>query len=141
MRQTAILSFLMLLLSFSSAKAEDIIGKWEGGSSFGDSITYEFKEDNSVIWVVHRSTFPGPITARYSVDYSTKPIHLDMFDFTFEPLKDIKFIGIVEFLSPTKMKMDGIRVEAGGSRERPKEFTKDTIEFNKVEPVSGESIP
>lgn len=141
MRQTAILSFLMLLLSFSSAMAEDIIGKWEGSSSFGDSISYEFKEDHTVIWIVHKPTFPGPVTARYSVDYSAKPIQLDMFEFSFEPLKDIKFIGIVEFLSPTKMKMDGIRVEAGGSRERPKEFTNDAIEFSKVETASGESIP
>lgn len=134
MRQTAVFSLLMLLLLCSGANAQDdIIGKWEANPPFGDKLTYEFKEDHTLTWDVDRPTFPGPITARYIVDYSTKPAQLDMFEFSFEPLKDIRFIGIIEFLSPTQMKMDGIRVEEGISEERPKEFTRNTIEFTKVE--------
>ena len=134
MRQIAVLGLLIFLLLCSSATAqEEIIGKWEGESTFGDKLSYEFKEDNTVVWILDKPTFPGPITARYSVNYSTKPVQLDMFEFSFEPLKGIKFIGIIEFLSPTEMKMDGVRADVEGDRERPTDFTDDTIEFKKVE--------
>jgi len=111
----------------------DIVGKWKGESSFGDKLSYEFKADNTVIWFVDKPTFPGPVTARYTVDYTTKPVQLDMFEFSVDMLKGIKFLGIVEFLSPTKMKMDGIRAEIKSDKERPTEFSRDTIEFEKVE--------
>ena len=134
MRQTTALSLLMLLLLCGNAKAqEEVVGKWEGHSPEGDIISYEFKEDNSVIWNLDRPGFPGPVTARYSVDYSTKPIQLDMFGFSFGPLKEARFIAIVEFLSPTKMKMDGIRIKADSNQERPKEFTYQAIEFSRIE--------
>lgn len=134
MRQIAVPGLLILLLLCSSAMAqEDIVGKWKGESSFGDKLSYEFKADNTVVWIVDKPTFPGPITARYTVDYTTKPVQLDMFEFSFKGLKGIKFMGIVEFLSPTKMKMDGIRAEMKSDKERPTEFTNDTIEFEKVE--------
>ena len=134
MRQTTALSLLMLLLLCGNAKAQDeVIGKWEGQTLEGDIISYEFKEDNSVIWNLDKQSFPGPITARYSVDYSTKPIRLDMFEFSFELLKETKFVGIVEFPSPKKMKIDGVRVEADSNDERPKEFTWQAIEFSRIE--------
>ena len=134
MRKTAVMSFLVLLLLSASAMAEEIIGKWVGKTPEGFAISYEFKEDNSVIWSVDTKGFPGPITARYSVDFSTNPIQLDMFDYSYGSLKGLKFIGIVEFLSPTKIKIDGLRVKEEGSKtERQKIFTARAIEFSKVE--------
>lgn len=54
MRQTALLFFLLMIVSAGSAKAEDIVGKWKDKSPDGDTISYEFKADNTVIWQVHR---------------------------------------------------------------------------------------
>ena len=133
MRQTAVLSMLMLFLLCTSAKAEDIIGKWKGKTPEGDVISYEFKKDNSVTWNLDKKDFPGPVTAHYSVDYSTKPALLDMSEFSIRPLKGILFVGIVEFLSPTKMKIDGVQVRASGVDKRPKQFTRRAIEFDKIE--------
>jgi len=134
MRQTTALSLLMLLLLCGNAKAqEEVIGKWEGHSPDGDRISYEFKEDNSVTWNLDKPGFPGPVTARYSVDYSTKPIQIDMFEFSFESLKGVRFIGIVEFISPKKIKIDGTRIQADSKEERPKEFTYQAVEFSRIE--------
>lgn len=135
MRQTAILSLLMLLLLCGSASAQQsIIGKWEGYSPEGDIISYEFKEDNSVIWILDIPNFPGTITARYTVDYSTKPIQLNMSDYSYDLLKGFKFVGIVEFLSPTKIKIDGVRAKEDNDEvKRPERFTWQAIEFDKVE--------
>jgi hypothetical protein len=133
MRQIAVLGLLMLLWSCASAKAEDIVGKWVGKAPEGYEISYEFKEDNSVIWNLDRQGFPGPIKAHYSVDYSTKPIQLNMSDFSVDMLKGVQFVGIVEFLSPTKIKIDGARATAEEVDKRPKEFTGRAIEFDKVE--------
>lgn len=135
MRQTAVLSLLMFLLLCGSANAQQsIIGKWEGYSPDGDIISYEFKKDNTVSWILDRPSFPGPITARYTVDYSTKPIQLNMSDFSYELMKDLRFIGIVEFLSPTKIKIDGVRAKVGDDEvKRPEKFSWQAIEFDKVE--------
>ena len=106
MRQTALFLFLLIMVSTVSAKAEDIVGKWEGKSPQGEKISYEFKADKSVIWNIDSDTFPGPITAHYSVDYSTKPVKLDMFDFSYAPMNAVRVLAIVEFISPTKIKID-----------------------------------
>jgi hypothetical protein len=133
MRQTAVLSFLMLLLLSAGAKAEEIVGKWEGKTPQGEAITYEFKEDHSVIWNLDSPGFPGPITAKYSLDSSTEPMQLDMSDFSVGMLKGVQFVGIIEFLSPTKIKIDGIQAGSDELDKRPKQFTGRAIEFSKVE--------
>ena len=133
MRQTALFLFLLIMVSTVSAKAEDIVGKWEGKSPQGEKISYEFKADKSVIWNIDSDTFPGPITAHYSVDYSTKPVKLDMFDFSYAPMNAVRVLAIVEFISPTKIKINAAGGAAGSKNLRPTSFNINTVEFNKVE--------
>ena len=133
MRQTALIFFLLMIVSSGSAKAEDIVGKWEGKSPEGATISYEFKADNTVIWQVDKPTFPKPITARYSIDFSTKPAKLDIFDFSYEPMKNARVFGIIEFVSPTKIKINADGGAAGSKNLRPTSFNINTVEFNKVE--------
>lgn len=133
MRQTALFLFLLIILSAGSAKAEDIVGKWEGKSRQGVTISYEFKADNTVMWQIHRPKSPKPISARYSIDYSTDPAELDIFDFDYPAMAGVRLLAIVEFISPTKIKIDAVQSAPSSKDTRPTRFSKETVEFDKVE--------
>ena len=84
-----------------------LIGKWVGHAPNGDKITYVFKPDDTVLWTVEATDFPGAVSAKYTVDYSTKPIHIDIFDFGLSALKDYILLGVIEFDSASRLRLYG----------------------------------
>lgn len=123
----------ILLLTFGCGKnSPSIVGKWVGTSPENEKITYHFKKDNTLIWTVDSPSAPFSTSAKYSIDYSTIPIQIDIFDFSFPPLKEFLFFGIIEFKGRDKMLLYGEPSNAAeGKTGRPKEFGSDSIEFQR----------
>lgn len=122
----------ILLLTLGCGNSPNIVGKWIGTAPNNERITYHFKEDNTLIWTVDSPSAPGSTSAKYSIDYSTKPIQIDIFDFSFPPLKEVLFFGIIEFKGKDKMLFYGEPSRAmEGKTKRPKEFASDSIEFQR----------
>ena len=113
-------------------KSPSIVGKWIGEAPNGDKITYEFKQDNTVLWTVHAKDSPGSVSAKYVVDYSTNPVNLDIFEFNLLALNEFIFLGIVEFHGDNKMLLYGEPSEYNKG-SRPTGFSDDAIEFSRSE--------
>lgn len=106
-----------------------ILGKWTGKAPNGDKITYVFKQDNVVLWTVDAADYPGTVSAKYVIDDTTKPIHIDIFEFSHPSLNRFTFLGIIQFNETNKMILDGRPVQGKGTRLES--FSKDAIEFSK----------
>jgi len=109
-----------------------ILGTWEGQAPNGDRVTYEFKSDSSVIWIVDSPRAPGRVSARYTIDCSVTPARLDISEFSEEGLKGLLFLGIVEFVSPDTMKLEGRPVRPESDQERPRTFSEQAIAFRRT---------
>lgn len=123
----------ILLLTCGYGKdSPSIVGKWVGTAPNKEKITYHFKGDNTLIWTVDSPNHPFSTSAKYSIDYTTTPIQIDIFDFSFPPLKEFLFFGIIEFKGSDKMILYGEPSNAaGGATKRPKKFGTDSVEFER----------
>lgn len=71
------------------------IGYWSGYDSDNSSISLELKEDGTAKISANGSTYD----LTYKIDYSQKPIQLDLFPKEGQPM-----LGIIEFVSDKMMK-------------------------------------
>jgi hypothetical protein len=132
----AALGFIAILPCWASATETgqpSIIGKWIGKAENGDTVTYLFESDNTVVWSVDSEEFPGSVSARYVIDNRTEPAHLDIFEFDLPPLKDFIFLGILAFDGPTRFKLLGTPQKVGSDAKRPNELSVEAVVFTKVE--------
>jgi hypothetical protein len=113
-------------------QTRSLVGKWVGKAPNGDKITYVFKEDDTVIWTVDTANNPGSITAKYTVDYTTTPIHIDIFEFSFPSLKGYTFLGVLEFDGTSSFRLKGEPRKQGLGAKRPERLGDDAILFSKV---------
>ena len=121
-----------LLICGCGKESPSIVGKWVGTVPNSEKITYHFKEDNTLIWTVDSPDSPFSTSAKYSIDYTTNPIQIDIFDFSFPPLKEFLFFGIIEFKGSGIMILYGEPSNAaGGETKRPQKFGADSVEFKK----------
>lgn len=101
---------------------------WIGRDKDGEKITFVFKADNTFLWTDAKG---DSVSAKYELNFSTKPIQLDMFDFTPrfpEQKEDVRMRCILEFEGESRL-----RFNADSKGERPKEIYKDTTFFTKVQ--------
>jgi len=125
----------MLLMTCGCDKdSPSIVGKWMGIAPDKEKITYHFKADNTLIWTVDSPDESFSTSAKYSIDYTTKPIQIDIFDFSFSPLKEFLFFGIIEFNGMDKLILYGEPSNATkGITKRPAMLGTDSIEFERTE--------
>lgn len=135
-------AFSLMLIAYSSVLAGDnsnfnLVGKWFAEAHNGDKITYIFKKDGDVDWIVDaKASQGGIIKAKYKIDTSKDPITVDMFDFDLEQLKQFKFLGIISVKDKDTILMEGKPSPKTSSSHRPKEFSSQALEF-KRETSSG----
>lgn len=123
---------LFLLICGCATDSESIVGKWEGITPNKDRITYLFKDDNTLIWTVDSPEQPFSTSAKYSIDYTTSPIQIDIFDFSFPRLNEFLFFGIVEFKGSGKMVLYGEPVHSSAaSIKRPQNFGRESVLFER----------
>lgn len=130
---------IVLLVSGCEKNSQSIVGKWVGTSPDNQKITYHFKEDNTLIWTIDSPVRPFSTNAKYSIDYTTDPVHIDIYEFSFPRLKDYSFYGIVEFTGKDTMRLFGTSSKTtGGKAKRPGEFGSDTIEFQRLDTIPSD---
>lgn len=126
-KQFIFLSFLLLVIASGCSimgmkKTESITGKWVGIHSEGVTVIFEFNEDNSM-----KFTVPGyseyDFTARYTVDFSTEPISLDLINVTPSGTLGSSCAAIIKFSEGNKMVFNGAFGNSGNTT-RPAEFDK-----------------
>jgi hypothetical protein len=124
--------WILVLTCGCGEKSPSIVGKWAGTAPNKEKITFHFKEDNALIWTVDSPNQPFSTSAKYSINYTTTPIQIDIFDFSFPPLKEFLFFGIIEFKGSDKMILHGEPSNgANGATKRPQKFGTDAVEFER----------
>ena len=116
----------------SKTKSQSIIGQWNGASSDGRSMTFTFKKDMTVVWSITSSAGTTNLDAKYSIDYTTKPVSLEIRDFKQPEVKKYIFWGVLKFEDSKHFHLDGAQHVIGESASRPKKITSNAILFTKV---------
>jgi hypothetical protein len=116
-----------------------IIGKWLGKGPSGEQVIFHFKEDSSAVWFVDAAGSPGPIQAKYKIDYSATPVKIDIFEFDFQQLKGVRLLGIIEFHSNNEMLLYGEYVE-GQNGSRPTKFGGDATLFTRATGAASDRV-
>lgn len=115
----------------ANPSSPNIIGKWLGKGLVGEDVIFHFMTDNSAIWFVDAHDSPGPIRVKYSIDYSTNPVQIDIFDFELPRLNGFRLLAIIEFHGNNEMLMDGELVK-GTKGVRPTRFRGDATLYTRV---------
>ena len=110
-----------------------ILGKWIAQAPNGDRITYNFRNDDTVFWTVNAESSPGTVSAKYVIDLTSSPIHLDIFDFGLPMLRDAILLGILEFESSNRFRFFGHPQRLNRDTRRPTTFSTDTLVFTKAD--------
>jgi len=118
--------------SKETAKGPSIVGEWNGASSDGRSMTFAFKKDMAVVWTITSSSGTTSLDAKYSIDYTTKPVSLEIRDFKQPEVKKYIFWGVLKFEDSKHFHLDGEQHVIGASASRPKKLTSNAILFSKV---------
>ena len=111
-----------------TAEASSITGDWVSNLSGGSTISLSFNEDGSLLWVMEDAQNGMSTLAKYSIDPSTKPPSIELFDFEEGEMKGSKLRGIFELQSDGRLKLDFVEKQL----EPLKEFTKDALVFSKA---------
>ena len=118
--------------SKETAKGPSIVGEWNGASADGRSMTFTFKKDMTVVWSITSSAGTTTLDAKYSIDYTTKPVSLEIRDFKQPEVKNYIFWGVLKFEDSKHFHLDGAQHKIGESASRPKKITSNAILFSKV---------
>ncbi len=124
---------IMLLFFGCSTHSPSIVGKWVGNAPDNVKVYSQFETNNSLVWTVKKSDGTFSMNAKYSIDDSTEPIQINIYEVTNTPIKDFQLFGIIKFKGNKKMLFYG---ESSNNKEGkgmyPKEFGSDSIEFLRV---------
>ena len=126
--------FSLILIAYSNVLAGgknnfNLVGEWFGEAPNGDKVTYVFKKDGNVDWIIDTKVSQGgTIKAKYKTDSSKKPITIDIFDFDNEQMKNLHWVGIIKFIEKNKLLIRGnIDSQVG----RPTNFESEAIELTR----------
>lgn len=119
-----------------TAAQPSLVGNWVGTFGNGDKYSFTFKEDQTLAWTIDAKTESSGVQpqmtlhARYRLDYTTKPPHIDMFDFDSERVpKGETMHGLFEFQGDAQLKMD---LSTGAHENPEKGFTGAAVIFLRV---------
>ncbi len=110
-----------------------IVGDWVGnfpeGNAEDGKLSFGFREDGTLLWVVEGPQYAMSTLAKYRIDPSTQPHGIELFDIEESDLKGQTGRGIFELQSDGRLKLDF----AKGPEAPPlKEFTKETVVLSKA---------
>ncbi len=106
---------------------DQIIGRWAGHSTSGELMRYDFRTDQSVIWIVESADSPGDVTAKYSINAAREPREIDIFDFDMPQLKGFRFLGIYQCESRGLLRFYGEPRSPTDTEPRPNHFSDEAI--------------
>ncbi len=100
----------------------DIVGTWNGKSQDGSPATMIFNEDGTVSIMMTAEGYNLSMAGKYTVDYTTDPIALDLRDIDLSEFGMVLYCpAIVAFPDPNRMTFYGMYVEYDGTA-RPTAF-------------------
>ena len=117
----------------STKKAESIVGTWNGKGPQGVNITFTFREDLSMTTQMKSSQGDFTVEAKYRINYTKKPITVDIYAMNFPQGEGAVYLGIAEFTSSTTMLFHGVIQQAGATENRPSTFGNDAVEYIRVD--------
>lgn len=86
--------------------ANPIRGDWTFMAPDGTKVSFSFKEDGTVLWVVEEAQYAKTMIAKYRVDTSATPHVVEIFDLEETEMKGHVLHGIFELQSDGRLKLD-----------------------------------
>jgi hypothetical protein len=133
---------ILCLLSFAQlANAEPanfhvaIEGRWNGTSTLGEKVSYNFTKDGKITWFVDEPGFkqqaPKGLAAKYKISVAKPHWKLDIHEFEHPMFKGVTFFAIIEILDENSFRMMGAPDRNGDVTKRPQAFDNETITFTR----------
>ncbi|MFC1607352.1 hypothetical protein ACFL47_05215 [Candidatus Latescibacterota bacterium] len=115
--------------SMGKGGTPDILGIWQGESQ-GADLTLEFRKDMTFTAVIAGNQ-DFTVNGKYTVDYTSKPIAVDLTDFDVTEIPGGYFIAILEFTKTGGILWQGNMGYDGNEVERPTEFNNTVVELTR----------
>ncbi len=137
-RTLALLPLAALLVAACyGPDTSDLLGTWRGEDAQGNRLTFVFRDDSTVLWIVDvpagtYDTFP----IRYDVDLSEDPAHIGLRGIEGGPLAGMDMYGIIDLIGEDVLRMDLEPGPPGSDPDqvRPKDFGTHTVTFTRIAP-------
>ena len=115
--------------SETGAMSSPIVGDWVGNLGDGTDISFSFKKDGTLLYVVEDAQYAASTLGKYRTDSSTQPPTIEFFDFDAEAMKGLRQRGIFEFQRDGRLKLEFPK----GAEPAPlTEFTKEALVLSKA---------
>lgn len=115
-------------LSGTAATGSTVTGDWVSTVPGGSTISFSFKQDGELLWVMEDAETAQATRGKYQLDPSTKPQSIEMFDLEEGEVKGQRLRGIFELQTDGRLKLDFGRPEA----PTLKEFSSQALVFSKA---------
>jgi uncharacterized protein (TIGR03067 family) len=112
-----------------SAAQPSIAGEWTSTAPGGGIVSFSFKEDGTLLFVVEDLQTAQSTGGKYRLDPSTQPQGIELFDFEAGDLKGQRLRGLFEFQSDGRLKLD---FQKDPEAPALKEFSKEALVFSKA---------
>lgn len=109
-----------------TAAGSSITGDWVSKLPEGTTVSFSFKEDGSLLWVVEGAEHAQSTRAKYRLDRSTQPQGIELFDIEAGD-KAEKIRGVFELQSDGRLKLD-----FPNGPQAVTDFTKDALVFSRA---------
>jgi len=102
----------------TSAGPNPLLGDWSGPAPGDAKVSFSFKEDNTLLWVVEEPNSAISTTAKYRVDTTVTPHVVELFDFEEGEFKGHTLRGFLELQSDGRLKVDLSEKQERGFSDR-----------------------
>ncbi len=131
-KQLFLLSLVLLTVMsgcsmMGQKQPQSLIGKWTGTWQNDAEFLMLFKDDKNMEGSI-KGSMDFEYSAKYSVDFSTEPITMDIFDFDNSQMGDVRWLEIIKFIEKNKLLMRGNLDSEGG---RPSNFEYEAFELTR----------
>jgi len=107
--------------AFSAVDKFDLVGEWVGTPAPGATLRYVFKSNGEVVWIVEeQGKAPVRTEAHYTLYDGPGMRGIDIHDFDARQMRGIRLLGIMEPLTSSSFKFDGVPSNIG---QRPATWT------------------
>ncbi len=117
-----------------------VVGDWTGAAPGDSKVSFSFKADNTLLWVVEQPTSTMAVTAKYRVDTTVMPNVVEFFDFEEGEFKGATLRGFFELQSDGRLKIDlSEKQERGFSDRETLLMSRATTPIVRPSPVASSS--